>query len=353
MSIVVTGVGSFIPENQIKNVDFLGHQFYKKDGSKIKEPNEVVVEKFKNITGIEERRYADHDLVTSDMAAIAAEKAIENAGIDREELDYIIVGQNFGDVKYGSKQVDQCPSLASRVKHKLKIKEPSCVAYDVIFGCPGWLEGVIQANTFIKAGMAKKCLVIGAEMLSRVVDAHDRDTMIFADGAGATIIEESDQPGGILAHESASYTYSETPYLSYGCSYKPDKTGDNTHYIKMEGRKIYNFSLKKVPQAMKTCLEKSGKSIDSLKKIFIHQANEKMDMAMCERFFKLYDKPVTEKVMPMNIHKLGNSSVATIPTLLDMVLRNKIENQHLEKGDIVIFASVGAGMNLNAMVYQY
>src|SRR5699024_9257154 len=283
--------------------------------SKIEDPNDVIIEKFQKITGIEARRYGDKNQTASTMAALAAENAIEDAGIDPEELDYIIVGHNFGDVKYGSNQVDQCPSLASRVKHQLRIKVPACVAYDLIFGCPGWLEGMIQAQAFIKAGLAKKCMVIGTEMLSRVIDPHDRDSMIFADGAGATIIEKSDTDGGVLSHETVSFTYNEDPYLSYSCSYKEEEAKKNTQYIKMQGRRIYNFSLIQVPQAMKACLDKSGKSIDEVKKIFIHQANEKMDEAMVERFYKLYDKPVPEGIMPMNIHELGNSSVETLPTL--------------------------------------
>lgn len=353
MSIVITGVGSYIPEIVKKNTDFLDHKFVDKKGTLIDQPNEIVVEKLKKITGIEERRYARKDQVASDIASIAAERAIKDAGIDPEELDYLIVGQNFGDIREGSNQTDQVPSIAARVKHKLRIKNPSCVTYDVIFGCPGWLEGVIQAQAFIKAGMAKKCLVIGAETLSRVVDKHDRDSMIFADGAGATIIEESDQPGGILAHETASFTYSEAPYLNYEVSEHKEEALSKTQYVKMSGRRIYNFALTRVPNAMKSCLDKSGKSIDDLKKLFMHQANEKMDEAMCERFYKLYDKEAPDNIMPMNIHKLGNSSVATLPTLLDMVRHGQIEGHQLEKGDILIFASVGAGMNLNAMVYQY
>lgn len=353
MSIVITGVGSYIPEIVKKNTDFLDNMFVDKKGIHIDQPNEVVVEKLRKITGIEERRYARKDQVASDIATIAAERAIKDAGIDPEELDYLIVGQNFGDIREGSNQTDQVPSIAARVKHKLRIKNPSCVTYDVIFGCPGWLEGVIQAQAYIKAGMAKKCLIIGAETLSRVVDKHDRDSMIFADGAGATIIEESDQPGGILAHETASFTYSEAPYLNYEVSEHKEEALSKTQYVKMSGRRIYNFALTRVPNAMKSCLDKSGKSIDELKKLFMHQANEKMDEAMCERFYKLYDREAPENVTPMNIHKLGNSSVATLPTLLDMVRHGQIENQELNKGDIIIFASVGAGMNLNAMVYQY
>src|SRR5690606_500537 len=107
------------------------------------------------------------------------------------------------------------PSLAARVKHALRIKNPKCVAYDILYGCPGWIEGVIQAQAFMKAGMAKKCLVVGTETLSRVVDKHDRDSMIFSDGAGATVIEAVEDEGGIISFESASFTYDEAFYLYF------------------------------------------------------------------------------------------------------------------------------------------
>lgn len=353
MAIKFTGIGSCIPENTIKNSAFLDKKFKNPDGSSVSGSNDMIIKKFKAITGINERRYADEDVTSSDLAAIAAKKAIEDAGVDPETLDYLIVAQNFGDVKHNQTQSDTVPSLASRVKHRLGIKSSSCVAYDLIFGCPGWLQGVIQANAFIKAGIAKKCLVIGAETLSRVIDPHDRDSMIFSDGAGATVIEEVfGQTGGVLAHESATYSKDEAYYLTFEESY--DKEQDSgTRYIKMNGRKIYNFTLSNVPKAMKACLDKSGVHIKDIKKLFLHQANEKMDDAISERFYKLYDMEVPEHIMPMSIGILGNSSVATLPTLLDLVKNREIENQELHPGDIIILASVGAGMNINAMVYQF
>ena len=121
----------------------------------------------------------------------------------------------------------------------------------------------------------------------------------------------------------------------------------------MYGRKIYEFAITNVPKAMKAALDKSGLSIDEVKKVFIHQANEKMDEAIIKRFYRLFKKPIPKGVMPMSIHKLGNSSVATVPTLLDLVLKGKIENQEVNKGDVIILASVGAGMNINAVVYRY
>ena len=352
MNIKITGVGSYIPDTIEKNEDFHQHQFLNTDGSTIEHPNEVIVEKFKEITGIVERRYAKDHLTSSDLGFFAAEKAIEDAKIDREEIDYIIVAHNFGDVKANAIQSDILPCLASRVKHSLRIKNPKCVAYDILFGCPGWVEGVIQAQAFIKAGMAKKCLVIGSETLSRVVDKHDRDSMIYSDGAGATIIEATNDEGGILAHETASFTYDEAYYLYFGNSNNQELCRD-TRYIKMHGRKIYEFALNNVPQAMKSCLDKSGVDIKDVKKILIHQANEKMDEAIVKRFYRLYKTEMPQDIMPMSIHKLGNSSVATVPTLYDLIIKNKLENHQINKGDVIIFASVGAGMHINAIVYKY
>lgn len=352
MNIKITGTGSYIPSIRVKNTDFDKHVFLNEDGTTFAYPNEVVISKFKGITGIEERRYALPEQCTSDLAFLAAKKAIEKATIDMETIDYIILAHNFGDVKPNAIQSDILPSLATRVKHKLQIKNPKCVAYDILFGCPGWIEGVMQANAFIKSGMAKRCLVIGAETLSRVVDAHDRDSMIYSDGAGATIIEASEDESGLLSYESATYAYNEADYLFFGKSNDIHLDPD-VRYIKMHGRKIYEFALSNVPQAMKNCLDKSGVAIGDIKKILIHQANEKMDEAIINRFYKLYDKTAPEGIMPMSINFLGNSSVATVPTLYDLLLQGKIENHTISKGDVLLFASVGAGMNINAFVYRH
>lgn len=351
MGIKIKGSGCYIPTEVVTNLDFAKHIFLNEDGSDFPQSNEIVAQKFLEITGIEERRYVTNNLNTSDIATIAAQRAIEDANIDPETLDYIIFAHNFGNVKHGAIQTDILPSLASRVKHDLRIKNPKCVAYDILFGCPGWIEGVIQAQAYIKAGMAKKCLVIGAETLSRVVDRHDRDSMIYSDGAGATIIEASDEEGGILAHESATFSHDEAYFLYFGNSFNSTHDPD-IRYIKMYGRKIYEFALSNVPKAMASCLEKSGVPIEKVKKVLIHQANEKMDEAIIHRFFKIYKQSPPDGIMPMSIHKLGNSSVATVPTLYDLLIKGKIENQQLNKGDVVIFASVGAGMNINAFVYE-
>src|SRR5690606_28117022 len=245
----------------ISNIFFDQHRFMDQSGKTLSQDNATIASKLKEITGIEERRYAENEQVNSDLGFLAAQAAIQDAKIDPETLDYIIFAHNFGDVPVDSTQSDMVPSLASRVKHRLKIKNNFCVAYDVIFGCPGWIEGVIQANAFIRSGIAKRCLVIGAETLSRVVDIHDRDSMIYADGAGAAVLELSEDDSGIKSHISASFTQKEKDYLYFGKSYNNESCPD-IRYIKMNGRKIYEFALIHVPKAMKKCLDESGYTIN-------------------------------------------------------------------------------------------
>ena len=353
MQNIITGTGSYIPTIIKKNQDFISYEFYNEQQKKLPNSNQVIIRKFENITGIQERRYISENLKNSDIATIAAKEALENSKVNPEEIDYLIVAQNFGDVRDGFTQCDMLPSIASRVKYNLKIKNNNCVAYDVIFGCPGWVQGLIQADAFIKAGLAKKCLIIGSETLSRVVDPFDRDSMIYSDGAGACVLEKNTtEAKGILAYADQSYTLNEAYYLFYGSSYNPNEI-QTTNYIKMHGRKIYEFALTNVPVAMKSALDKSGVEIDQIKKILIHQANEKMDEAIIHRFYKLYEKDVPKDIMPMSIHKLGNSSVATVPTLFDLILKKKLTNHQINEGDIILLASVGAGMNINAIVYQF
>jgi len=351
MSIKITGTGSIIPKIKENNSKFINSSFYDTNGDKIKLNNKEIIKKFNSITGIKNRRYVRSDQKSSDIAIQASKIAIKDSGINKEEIDYIILAHNIGDITFNSNQVDILPSVASRVKSGLEILNPSCVAYDIIFGCPGWLEGVIQASAFIKSKIAKTCLIIGSETLSRVLDKSDRDSMIYADGAGAAIIQTSNEKGGILSHKTATYTSNfESGFIYYGNSNK--KSVENTKYIKMQGRKVYEFALKNVPIAMKECLDLSKVPIEKIKKIFIHQANQKMDEAIINRFYKLYNKKTPDKILPMNIVDFGNSSVATIPTLFDLTIKKSYNNHYLKTGDHILFASVGAGMNINALTYQ-
>jgi 3-oxoacyl-[acyl-carrier-protein] synthase-3 len=352
---VITGTGCYVPTVIKKNLDFNGQDFYGEDNLRISTPQQEIIEKFQEITGIEERRYLSENINTSDIGLIAAKKAIEESGIDPEELDQVIFAHNFGNVINNTIQTDVLPALASRVKHDLGIKNPNCVAYDILFGCPGWLQGLIQADTYFKAGIAKKALIVGAEALSRVLDMYDRDSMIFSDGAGACVAEArpaKETTSGILSWAVQSHCVNEAYYLHLGKSNFPG-SDPRIRYIKMKGRKVYEYAMQHVPAAMKDCLDKAGLSIREVKKMFIHQANEKMDEGIISRLYKLYGiREVPEHIMPMSIQKFGNSSVATIPTLFDMVRKDLMVSHELNTGDVVMFASVGAGMNINAVCYR-
>lgn len=352
---IIKGTGKYIPSTKVKNEDFLNNEFYDTYGKKSEKANQEITTKFEEITTITERRHVTKDLVTSDIAFFAAEDAIRSSKINKEELDYIIVAHNFGDVKHDNRKSDLVPSLAARVKHKLEIQNPNCVAYDLPFGCPGWLQATIQADYYIKSGDAKRILVIGADVLSRISDPYDRDSMLYADGAGAVILEgkESDTPIGIIAHTTRSDTFLYSEMLYMGTSFNPDSEINGDLFLKMNGRKLYQYALTTVPQAIQACLEKSKTPLGEIKKVLIHQANGKMDDAILQRLYALYDiKDIPKDVMPMTISWLGNSSVATVPTLLDLILKDELKPHKINEGDSIVFASVGAGMNINAMVYK-
>jgi 3-oxoacyl-[acyl-carrier-protein] synthase-3 len=354
-STVIVATGSCIPGRRVVNEDFLGHRLFE-DHDRPFDPagNAKTIERFREITGISERRYGDDSLVTSDLAAIAARNALADGAIDPESLDYLIVAHNFGDVAAANPRSDLVPSLAARVKRALGIANPSCVAYDLPFGCPGWLQAVIQADYYLKSGDAKRALVIGAETLSRVSDPHDRNSLIYSDGAGAAVLEARRGPErvGILAHATRSDALDSARLMWMGKSFDP-AYGDDRLFLKMHGRQLYEYALTTMPGLIAHSLEKAGVALADVAKILIHQANSKMDEAILKRLFKTYGSgAIPEGIMPMTIARLGNSSVATIPTLLDLIRHGQLEGHVLRRGDLVVFASVGAGMNINSVVYR-
>ncbi|ACU06970.1 3-oxoacyl-(acyl-carrier-protein) synthase III [Flavobacteriaceae bacterium 3519-10] len=350
---IIIGSGSYIPTKVIGREHFKDSVFYTDEGDKIDKPVEEIIQKFVEITEIENRRYLEDDEFNSDLGHRAAQKAIEDAGIDPEELDYIIYASNFGEVDRNG-MTNFMPSMSARVKNKLGILNRKCVNYDMIFGCPGWVEALIMADTLIKSKKAKLILVVGSETLSRVTDAFDRNKMIFADGAGAVVVTATDDENvGIIADSTICDNHAELDYLENAPSLKLDEDR-RPLYIRMHGRKIYEYALKNVPIAVKETIDKAGLSIDDIDKILIHQANAKMDYAMISRLFKLYGiTDYDHDIAPMTIQQYGNSSVATIPTMFDMIRKGEMAGHTFKEKGIILFASVGAGMNINAVVYRF
>jgi 3-oxoacyl-[acyl-carrier-protein] synthase-3 len=352
---VFTGSGSFLPPRTIENQDFVAHEFFLDYGQPLDpEDNPLILAKFRDITEISERRYATDDLVASDLGAEAASLALSDANTDPETVDYIIVAHNFGDVRADRLRLDFCPTLAARIKERLGIQNPCCVAYDLPFGCPGWLQAVIQADYFLRSGDANRALIVGAETLSRVSDPHDRDSMIYADGAGAVVLEatEAEEHVGILSHATRSDTLEHARLLWMGPSYDPEHPDDRL-FLKMHGRKLYEYAVQTVPGVVRESLNRAGLTLTDVARVLLHQANAKMDHAILRRLFRLYEvEGIPSRIMPMTISWLGNSSVATLPTLFDLMRRGTLDGQGFHSGDTVVFASVGAGMNINSLVYR-
>ena len=287
----IVGTGSYLPSRVISNDYFSNYTFFDPSTRKqFEKSNDEIIQKFNEITNISERRWISDEINNSDMATRAVSEACQSANIDPETLEFIIVAHNFGDVDPVSTRVDILPGLANRVKAKLNIKNPSCFCHDIISGCPGWTQGMITADAYIRSGMAKRGVVVGSDVLSRISDPHDRDSMIYADGAGATIVEavESDEPTGILSHSSRSDSVNYWNLLTNGKSFNPKFKG-NDQFIKMHGHKLYVYALTYVPGVVKDSLDKAGLQLGDIKKVLIHQANEKMDEAILKNVFKLYN----------------------------------------------------------------
>jgi 3-oxoacyl-[acyl-carrier-protein] synthase-3 len=352
---IIKGSGSYIPEIVVSNEHFLNFTFYDPaTRAPFDKENEEIIEKFSDITNIYERRYCRKDETASDLGFKAALDAIESSGVDPESLDFIIAGHNFGDMTYDNLRIDLIPCMAARIKQKLGIKNPAMFAHDVIAGCPGWVQALIVADLYIRSGQYKSGLVVGLDVVSRSADPNDRDAMIFGDGAGAILVEaaESEEPVGILSHAIQTDAM-EADYLISGVSLNPDYGRDEL-FIRMQGHKVYVYALTNVPKVVKHSLQLAGLTLTDVKKVLIHQANEKMDQAILERVFKLYKiKDIPEDVMPMTISFLGNTSAATVPVLYDLVAKGKLGDHRFESGDVILLTSVGAGMIINSVVYKF
>jgi 3-oxoacyl-[acyl-carrier-protein] synthase-3 len=350
---VIIGTGSRVPDTVVSNSHFAEHRFLGRDGQLMAGANADLLKQFEAITTIRERRWAGEDQTASSLGAEAARLALDDADIDPESLDYILFAHNFGDVKAGTAQVDTVPALAARVKSRLRIRNPRCVALDLIFGCPGWLQGVILADALIGAGEIRRALVIGGETLSRVCDPRDRDSLIYADGAGAVVLEgrETSEPIGILSRSTRSDTLEHCGLLGVGPSFDPALEGEGP-FIKMEGRRVYKYAVATVASAIKEVLDEAGLHLDDVAKILLHQANGKMIEAIVASLFEICERPPRCEILPMSVACLGNSSVATLPTLLDLIRRGRLSGHSIERGDCFVLGAVGAGMHVNAVVYR-
>lgn len=350
----ITGTGSAMPSRVITNDYFLDHTFYTNEGKKNEKSTAAIIQKLEEISGIKERRFIPEDEPSVEILFQACSNAIQDAGIDKNEIDGLIVAHNAGNMLPNQVGVfHTVPNLAAVVKNKLGITNHQCHAYDILFGCPGWLQGVIQANRLIESGEATHVLVAGLEIASRLLDPNDVDSLLMADGCGATIVSKSESKDkGVLAHAMFSHTEEDLNNITLGASLNRETTGHC--FFKMNGQRVYKYATTWLPQVIRQALDKVEITPSEVDYFFFHQANAKMLRVIASNLMDLYgitDQQYVDKI-PSSISFLGNTSVATIPTLFDLVNKQQMEGFTLKEGQTYVFASVGAGMHCNAVVYK-
>ncbi len=365
---IITATGRCIPEVVVDNAEFLGRVFYTAEGVPEKKPAEAIIKKFVERSGIGSRRYARDGQVASDLGAIALRHAIDSSGIDIQSLDLIICASNYGDITSDHHFCDMVPNLATRILQKAGYdgrRGGKVMAYDPVAGCPGWLQALILADLELQRGSAKRVAVVGAETLSRVRDPYQKDGLLFSDGAGAVIVEgiEGEEREGILGWDRELITYYDpksspvtdpSQYIAMRPSKNPAHDPSRL-YIEMMGPNVAQLAIDHVPRIIKQVLEKANLGVQDVDKFLLHQANKKLDFDMA-RAAGIPEEDIVEKV-PITLDYLGNSSLATIPIMLDLTARRELvnggEHRHaLKAGDYVIFASVGASMIVNALLYR-
>ncbi len=321
----ITGVGSFVPENIMTNNDL----------EKIVDTsNQWIIER----TGIKERRIAKEGVSSSDLAAIAAQRAMEDAGILPEDIDLILVATISPDYIF--------PSTACMVQEH--IGATNAAAFDINAGCTGFIYALTTAKAFVKSGMYKKVLVIGAETLSKIVDWKDRNTcVLFGDGAGACIVEPCQNGFGMISEDLGSDgSKGDVLIVPAGGSREPTtlKTvAEGLNFIKMDGREVFKFAVRIMEKASKDVLKKIGLTSKDIDLLIPHQANIRIiDSALKKLDLK------KEKVF-VNLEKYGNTSAASIPVALDEALNQK----RIKKGDNILLVAFGAGLTWGGVLLKW
>ncbi|NNE67028.1 MAG: ketoacyl-ACP synthase III [Pyrinomonadaceae bacterium] len=347
----IIGTGSVLPELVVPNSEFNNNTFFDKKGIEIDSPGSAITAKLETITGIRERRYIPFDQDSRPLMIEAAKTAIADSGLDPNDLDGIIVAHNAGNILVGEHAFHTVPNMGAYLKNALGITNHEFFAYDILFACPGWLQGVIQAHQAIECGSAGNVLVVGIEVASRMLDPHDMDSMVLADGCGAAVFSKGDN--GVISHATFSHANDDIDAIYLGKSNKEDVGG--SCWFKMNGRDVYRYATTWVPKVVKKALEKASLSLTDIDMFLFHQANEKLNLAIAKNLSDLYEVGADffAGKLPMTIQFLGNTSVATIPTLLDMVLKKNLGDFEIKEGNTVVMASVGAGMHCNALVYRF
>lgn len=351
LNTIIRNSGVYIPDNEITKEYFHDRVFYNPAGEKMSKPTVEIAQNLVNISGIEKRCYVmNDDHTTSKIAALSVEDMFKNENLNRETLDYIFTAHNFGDVGTQSTFGDFMPSISAKVKKHLEIENPLCLPHDTIFGCPGWVQGFIIADQIMTE--KQKSVVIGSEILSRVVDKHDPNSMLFGDSAGSVLVEKvsSDEKFGVLYHKTYCHSTSTLHYLVNDGSNNPDDKGGP--YIKMVGKKVFEYAITYLPELIINGIEELDIDVHEVSHFILHQANKKINDTVARKIEERFKTKLTKEI-PLSLLKYGNTSVATIPVLYHKMAKGEMgEENKIKPNQIIIFASVGAGMYCNVVIYK-
>ncbi len=354
MKTFIAGTGTKLPERRIENSFFLDRVFMDPNGLINPKPQADIIAKLEQITGIRERGYIPEKGDSVPLMVDASLATLADWGQDKNLIDGIIVAHNAGNMLEGRQGFHTVPNMAALLKNRLGITNHECFAYDLLFGCPGWLQGVIQAHQAIQMGDAKHVLVVGIEVASRLLDPHDLDSLILADGCGAAVISGTvDEQVGIVSYATYSHALDDISCIYLDRSY--NKEIEAPTLFKMNGKDVYKYATVWVPKVIKKALDKAGMDVSEVDMFLFHQANGKMLHAFANNLAQMYGIQGLsfEGKIPTTIEFTGNTSVATIPTMLDLIRKNELGTYNIKPGDTVVFASVGAGMHCNALVYRF
>jgi len=322
----IVGTGSHVPEKVITNADL----------EKLVDTSD---EWITTRTGIKERRIVKEDVPLSYLAFDAAKKALRKAGIEAQDIDLIIVGTISPDM--------QLPSTACFLQDMLGARRAA--AFDIAAACSGFIYALSIAEQYIKAGTYRTVLVIGAEVLSKVIDWTDRSTcVIFSDGAGAAVVQASSEPGQTVlsTHLFADGQYAKYLYIPGGGTLHPathETVDKRMHYVKMSGNELFKVAIRSMEDACTIALQHNGLTPADVDWLIPHQANLRIIEAIAKRLGMSMEKVI------ITIHKYGNASSATIPIALDEAL----SSGKIKKGDIILSVAFGGGVTWASMVLRW
>ena len=316
----IIGTGSYLPEKILTNFD-------------LEKMVDTSDEWIRSRTGIEERHIASDDEATSDLAYRAALAAIENASLTPADIDFVLVGTTTPDLIF--------PNVACLLQEKLGIR--GSPAFSIEAACSGFLYSLIVADQFVRSGQAKRALVIGAETMSRIIDWTDRETcVLFGDGAGAVILEGSDEPGIIYNTFGADGRYRELLYASSGVATR-HRDEFEVAALRMKGNEVFKVAVKKLEGLVDEVIEKNHLEKGQIDWLIPHQANIRIIASMAKRL----ELPMERVVLTVRTH--GNTSAASVPMALDTAIRDG----RVKRGDLLLLEAFGGGFTWGASLVRY